>query len=760
MIRFFLPIAILMILSGCTVERDASETNNFISYSDFVDPYIGTGFHGHVFLGANVPFGAVQLGPTNLTEGWDWCSGYHYSDTTVIGFSHTHLSGTGIGDLGDVLLMPTTGEVNLNRGSIKDSTMDEGYVAYYSHKDEEVRPGYYGVWIDKYQVAVELTATKRAGFQHYNYKSSGSYNVILDLERGIGWDSPTDTQIEWINDSTIQGFRYSKGWAVNQRIYFYMKLSSPLSKLVTDKNEVFTGGAMLEGQKLKVALVFDKLANGDLMIKTGISPVSIENARDNLSKEIPNWDFQEVASVANREWNQELSKVQVSMPTEKQMKVFYTSLYHTMIAPSIFQDINGQYRGADGKVYTDTSFHNYTTYSLWDTYRAAHPLYTLVQAERVKDFVKSFLNIYNQQGKLPIWHLVGNETDCMVGYPSIPVIADAYFKGFDVDGELAFKAMKASSMRDDYGMKYIKEKGYIPADLEKESVSKALEYCLADWSIAYMAKSLGKTEDYLYFNKRAHAYEQYFDKDSQFMRAKLDDGSFRSPLNPFTSTHIWGDYTEGNAWQYTWLVPHDVEGLISLFGSEESFEKKLDSLFIVEGDLGKEASPDISGLIGQYAQGNEPSHHIPYLYNYVGKPWKTADKVRYIMDSLYQDIPAGICGNEDVGQMSAWYVLSALGFYQLSPANGDFLFGSPIIENATLYIGGNKLDIIVNNNSSTNKYIQQVAWNGQQYMSSAIPYSMLSKGGVLIIEMGDKPSSEFGVLDKNRPASIPKHFIK
>ncbi|UII25416.1 GH92 family glycosyl hydrolase [Fulvivirga maritima] len=759
--RFLLLAAVVFFISSCQKETQetstrADETSQ--NYTQYVDQYIGTGFHGHVFMGANVPFGAVQLGPTNLTEGWDWCSGYHYSDTTVIGFAHTHLSGTGIGDLGDILLMPTSGDVNLNRGSIKDSTQAEGYVGFYNHEDETVRPGYYSVWIDKYDVKAELTATTRAGMQHYKYEKEGPYNVIIDLERGIGWDRPEKTYIEQIDDKTIKGYRYSKGWAVDQKIYFYMQFSAPVSKIVTDKDGNLEEIKSLEGERLKAAIVFDELPEGEVTIKTGVSAVSVENAQENLEAEIPAWDFDQVATAAGEAWNKELSKVKVKLPTEEQMKIFYTSLYHTMVAPSIFSDVNGEYRGADAKTYKDTTFTNYTTYSLWDTYRAAHPLFTLTQKDKVEDFVKSFLKIYEQQGKLPIWHLVGNETDCMVGYPGIPVVADAYFKGFDVDGELALEAMKASSMRDDYGMKFIKERGYIPADSVKESVAKALEYCLADRSIAQLAKSLGKDEDYEYYNKRAHAYERYFDKETGFMRAVMADGSFRTPFSPFKSTHMWGDYTEGNGWQYTWLVPHDVEGLIELFGSEVAFEEKLDSLFIVEGDMGEEASPDISGLIGQYAHGNEPSHHVTYLYNYVGKPWKTADKVRYIMDSLYTTKPDGICGNEDVGQMSAWYVMSALGFYQVSPSNGQLVLGSPLVQEATLDMDGTTLHIEVKNNSAENKYIQNISLNGKAYLNSSIAYSDLAQGGELVIEMGNTPSKEWGVAPENRPKSIPAQF--
>ncbi len=740
---------LLWYCGGSNQEFISEDGDNFTRY---VDPYIGTDFHGHVFLGANVPFGAVQLGPTNLTEGWDWCSGYHYSDTTVIGFAHTHLSGTGIGDLGDILLMPTAGELNFNRGTLK--SLDSGYVAYYHHNDETVRPGYYRVWLDKYKVSTELTATERVGFHKYTFQTDSlASNLILDLERGIGWDSPVETFVERINDTTVVGYRYSKGWAVDQKIYFAIQLSRPMSSFMIEGEEGVTGISPAKKERLKAAFIFNESVHKELLVKVGISAVSIANALENIRVELPHWNFDKVVADADARWNQELSKIEVKMDTDEQTRVFYTSLYHTMIAPSVFSDANGEYRGADGKVYTDTTFTSYTTFSLWDTYRGAHPLFTLTQRERMEDFVQTFLKIYQQQGKLPIWHLAGNETDCMVGYPAIPVIADAYFKGFDMDAELAFEAMKASSMRDDYGMTFIKQKGYIPADLEKESVAKALEYCISDWCIAQMAKALGKTEDYEYYSKRAKAYEMYFDQKTHFMRAKMEDGTFREPFDPFKSTHIWGDYTEGNAWQYTWLVPQDAAGLIGLFGGPEAIEEKLDSLFLAKGDLGKDASADITGLVGQYAHGNEPSHHITYLYSYVGKPWKTAEKVRYIMDNLYTDKPNGLCGNEDVGQMSAWYVLSALGFYQVNPANGKFIFGSPMVESAVIRLGeGKRFTISRLNGGGKNIYIKNMELGGKPYQQSHISYEQLVEGGELRIEMDSIPS-RWGTAGEYRPAS-------
>ncbi|MBP1664727.1 MAG: alpha-1,2-mannosidase, partial [Bacteroidetes bacterium] len=644
--------------------------------AQYVDPYIGTGDHGHVFLGAHVPFGAVQVGPNNYVKGWDWCSGYHYSDSIVTGFSQMHLSGTGIGDLGDILMMPYTGKLMTSPGTVKAPL--SGWATTYTHKDEVVKPGYYSVNLKAYSIKAELTATERVALHKYTFPQSSSAHISINLAMGIGWDRPVKTFIKKVDATTYTGYRYSTGWSVDQRLYFAIKLSR-----AADATELFNGkkpqkGIELDGDSAVAVLSFKTKAKEVIMVKVGVSPVSESNALANITAEIPAWNFQQVADNAYAKWNKELGRVSVESKDIHQLRIFYTALYHLFTAPVLFNDHNGDYRGTDKKEYKNPGFQNYTVFSLWDVYRAAQPLYTIIQPDRVPDMVQSLLAIYKQQGKLPIWPLMGSETDCMVGYPAVPVIADAYFKGFKgIDPELVFEAMKASSMRDDYGVNHLKTRGYIPADKEKESVSKALEYALSDWAIAQLAQKLGKQSDYEYYSKRAKAYTQYFDPKTGFMRPKLDNGSFREPLDPFKSIHEWGDYTEGNAWQYTWLVPQDVEGLVSLFGGEKPFVRKLDSLFVVQGGLGAEASPDISGLIGQYAHGNEPSHHIAYLYSYIGQQWKTAEKIRYILENRYFDNPAGLSGNEDCGQMSAWYILSSLGFYQVNPAGACFVFGSP-----------------------------------------------------------------------------------
>ena len=719
--------------------------------TQYVDPYIGTGFHGHVFMGANVPFGGVQLGPVNMSEGWDWCSGYHYSDSTLIGFSHTHLSGTGIGDLGDVLVMPVTGPVLPKKGRLNEPA--SGYYSLFSHADESAKPGYYAVDVKRYRIHAELTTTKRVGFHRYTFPASQEARIIIDLKEGIGWDLSVKTFIRRVNDSTVEGYRYSKGWAPDQRIYFTAVFSRPFRSFAVYEDSVAIQGDSLTGRRVKGVASFVTREGEKIEIKVGISPVSMANALSNIQAETPRWNFDQVAAAADRAWNGELNKIQFKTDDPVKRRVFYTALYHTMIAPSLFNDSNGDYRGADKKIYRSASA-NLTTFSLWDTYRAAHPLFTLFQSERVPDMINSLLAIYRQQGKLPVWHLVGNETNTMPGYSAVQVITDAYLKGIrGFDAALAWEAVKNTAMQDERGLMYVKKYGFIPADSMKESVAMGLEYAIADWGIAQMAKRMGKTADYVYFSKRAENYRHYFDPAVKFMRGKTSAKSWRTPFSPFEARHMQDDFTEGNAWQYTWLVPQDVEGIVRLQGGEEAFTEKLDSLFSVKGSMGKEASPDISGLIGQYAHGNEPSHHIAYLYNYVGKPWKTADKIRFILDSMYSGRPDGLCGNEDVGQMSAWYVLSALGLYQVNPMNGKYVIGSPVMEEAAIDVGNGKVfRIRVKNNSRQNKYVQQVTLNGKACTRSYILYSDIMSGGNMLIQMGSKPSG-WGVKKEDRPYS-------
>ncbi|RPD45708.1 glycoside hydrolase family 92 protein [Hymenobacter sediminis] len=742
-------------LAACTSTQTLMTKSRSASLTHHVDPYIGTSFHGHVFLGANVPFGAVQLGPVNITEGWDWCSGYHYSDSTIVGFAHTHLSGTGIGDLGDVAVMPTTGVVRVTEGRVKNP--ERGFVSLFSHKEEQARPGYYAVRLKRYDIRAELTATERVGFHQYTFPKSDASHLIFDLQQGIGWDLATDTHIEQLNDSTLVGYRNSKGWAVDQRLYFAAVFSKPIRNFTSVQVLDTLGNTTpaTTGNRIKGVVSFATQAGEKVKLKVGISPVSTAGAQANIQAEIPHWNFEKVVAQADAAWNQELQKVRIKADATR-LKTFYTGLYHTMIAPSVFNDHNGDYRGTDKQVHKNPGFTNLTTFSLWDTYRAAHPLFTILQPKRVNDMVSSMLAIYQQQGKLPVWHLMGNETNCMVGYSAVPVVVDAYFKGFQgFDAALAYEAVKATAMGDEFGLKAVKELGFIPANSEVESVSKGLEYAIDDWCVAQMAKKMGKTDDYAYFSKRAKYYQNYFDKQAGFMRGRVGQNEWRTPFDPFKSVHMKSDFTEGNAWQYTWLVPQDVEGLISMLGGEQRFSQKLDSLFLVKGNMGEEASPDISGLIGMYAHGNEPGHHITYLYNYVGQPWKTAEKVRFITDNFYTAKPDGIIGNEDVGQMSAWHVFSTLGFYPLNPANGAYVFGSPAVKQATIQLAGGKtLSIEAKNNSAKNKYIQAITLNGKAYTKSYITHQDLLQGGTLTFQMGPTPSPTWGVAPADRPKSV------
>ncbi len=723
---------LLVVLASCATKSSKNDENT-ISFVNYVDPYIGTGFHGHVFLGANVPFGAVQLGPSNITQGWDWCSGYHYSDSTLIGFAHTHLSGTGIGDLGDILFMPVTGNYKITLGTPENP--EDGYLALYKHDDETVKPGYYSVNINRYKVKAEFTATERVGFHRYTFSPDNNAHIIINLNRGIGWDTPVEGHLEQVNDTLITGYRFSKGWAPDQRIYFAAVFSQPLKniKLYNNNEEQPKGTA----ENLKADLEFGNLAQGQIEAKVAISPVSAANAIENMQAEAPGWNFDQIVASAETKWNNELAKVKAKSANPDVLTKFYTALYHTMIAPSLFHDVNGDYRGADGKIYNDKSFTNYTTFSLWDTYRAIHPLFTLTQPERVNDFVNTMLHIYGQQGELPVWHLVGNETHTMVGYPAIPVVADAFLKGFKgFDANMAWNAVYNTAMGDERGLNFLKKYGYMPADSDVETVAKGLEYAIADGCISMMAAELGKTEDAGYFKIRGENYKNYFDTSVGYMRGRISETEWRTPFDPLRAKHRADDFCEGNSWQYTWLVPQDIPGLVETMGGKEKFMAKLDEFFIASGDMGEEASNDITGLIGQYAHGNEPSHHITYLYALEGQPDKTAKLVRKIMSEFYTTKPDGLIGNEDVGQMSAWYVLSAMGFYQVHPADGKFVFGSPDLDEVVLNLpGGKTFTIKAENNSSENIYIKSKTLNNQNYDLPYITYKEIMNGGELILEM-------------------------
>ena len=692
----------------------------------YVDPRIGTGGHGHVFVGANVPFGLVQLGPTSIPQEWDWTSGYHESDSTVIGFSHTHLSGTGIGDLFDVTVMPVVGEVTCARGTEEDPA--SGLWSYADRTKEVVRPGYYSVPLVRYGITAEMTATSRVGFHRYTFPAADDAAVIFDLENGGCWDKATETHIEPSGDSRLVGWRYSSGWAKDQRVWFVAEFSRPFTSFEqVGEHYARVNFATAEGEQL--------------MLKVALSPVSIEGAEANLAAELPGWDFDATAAAADAAWNAQLAKVKVTTQDEVARRIFYTGLYHTMVAPSEFCDVNGDYRGADGAVHRNPGHTTYTTFSLWDTYRAAMPLMTILHPDRMPDIVNTMLAIADEQGRLPVWHLWGNETDCMVGNPGIPVVADAIVKGIGgFDRERAFEAIRRTAMNPDRGNGLRMKYGYIPCDLFNEAVAYDMEYALADGAAARAAEALGREEDARYFTERSHSYRNYFDPSMGFMRGRDSRRGWRTPFNPFASTHRADDYCEGNAWQYTWLVPHDVAGLESCFGSRARMLGKLDSLFTVSSVIeGAETSPDISGLIGQYAHGNEPSHHILYLYTMLGQPWKTAEKVREVLTTLYHDQPDGLSGNEDVGQMSAWYILSSLGMYEVEPAGGRYWFGSPHFDRAEIAVPGGTFTIVAENNSSENKYIRRVWLNGRPYTKPWIGHEEVMAGGELRFEMDDEP---------------------
>lgn len=733
-----LLLSSVMCTFGCTSIMKPDAMNPVV----YVDPYIGTGGHGHTFLGVTAPFGAVQVGLNNINKGWDWCSGYHYSDSIAIGFSHLHLNGTGCSDTGDILFMPYTGKARTQPGTQNDPL--SGYASYYAKDSERALPGYYAVLLESHQIMVELTASDRVAFHRYTFPKDTEKHVMINLKDANGDDRPTDTYLEQCNDTVIRGYRHSTGWSKEQQIYFTAIFSNPV-RLTLYHDSVQVEGNALRGVDVKgnlaVAPAIEKLN-----VKVGISPVSMENAMTNISKEINDWNFERVVDETTEKWNAELSKLQVETADTVAKRIFYTALYHAFMQPIMFNDCNGEYRGTDKNVYGDPGFTNYTVFSLWDTYRAAHPLYTLLQPERVPDFINSMLAIYEQQGRLPVWHLYGSDTNEMIGIQSVPVVADAILKGIrGFNYERAYQAMKTSMMSDYKGLAYVRNLEYIPADKENESVAKGLEYAIADWGVAEVAKKLGKTEDYEYFSKRAKAYQHYWDMETHFFRGKKQNGSWVTPFNPVHSTHRSDAYCEGNGWQYTWLVPHDVEGLISLFGSLEAFTAKLDSLFQVNDDLGDEASPDISGLIGQYAHGNEPGHHTVYLYACAGQQWKTAEKVDYILSNMYSALPDGLQGNEDCGQMSSWYIFSAIGFYPVNPSDGIYVFGRPLFDKVVLQLPGNKtFRINAKNNSGKNRYIQSVELNGASYTKPYISHQDIINGGELVFMMGNQPNKAFG----------------
>ena len=749
--NLLLASCLIMMIISCSAPTSTILTD--------VDPFIGTAAHGHVYPGATVPFGMVQLSPDNGTPGWDWCSGYNWDDSVIVGFSHTHLSGTGIGDLYDILLMPTTKEVDFSK-EIKDR-LDYDYHSSFSHEMEQASPGYYSVFLDDSNIQVELSAASRTGIHRYTFPESDNASIVLDLAWKLNWDQPVESRIQVENANTVSGYRFSKGWASDQRVYFAIQFSK--------KFDSFTGAVgnelkaetdtLLEGASgARAQFHFNTTEGEEIRVKVGLSSAGIGGAKAAL-KEIVGFDFEGARTNAEQTWMQNLSRIRVESDNDELRRTFYTALYHSHMAPVLFSDANGMYKGADGKNHQAAGYTKYGIFSLWDTFRAQNPLFTIIQTEKVNDHIRSMLSHYEEYGLLPVWELLGNETNTMTGYHAVPVIVDAYLKGFrDYDVNLAYEAVKKSAMQDIRATDHYRAYSYIPYDSAGQSVTRTLEYCYDDWCIAQMAKGLGQQEDYEYFMDRANWYKNVFDESTGFMRAKMADGSWKSPFDPKYSSHDFNvaEYTEGNAWQHSWFVPHDPRGLINLHGGNEPFIAKLDELFSESSEIsGDFVSADISGLIGQYAHGNEPSHHIAYLYNYAGAPWKTQQIIRRITTEMYTTEPDGLCGNEDCGQMSAWYIFSTLGFYPVNPANGIYVLGSPHFPQTSIFVGkGRTFEILAPNASSENIYVQSVKLNGETLNRSWITHEEIMSGGKIEFDMGPQPNKEWGSSAEWYPPSM------
>ena len=724
-------------------------------YTDSVNVFIGTGGHGHTFPGATLPHGMVQLSPDTRLLGWDACSGYYYDDTSIMGFTHTHLSGTGIGDYGDILFMPVVGEKPLIAGTAENP--DEGYRSRFSHEQESARPGYYQVLLQDDSINVELTATLRAGLHRYTYPKASDARLIVDMEPTIHGHQHPVTQIRVVNDSTIAGMKYTVGWAKHHYVYFYAVFSSPFDYKLYSGTEYQSDSTSVTVNTAKAVMSFRNLpADGRVLAKVGISSVDEEGARLNVEAEIPNWDFEGVMKQANTAWNEALGKIDIETSDNDSRTVFYTSLYHAFIQPSLASDVDGRYRTMGHEIKQDASYTNYTVFSLWDTFRAAHPLYTIVTPEQNQAFIRSLLRKYDEGGILPKWELASNETGTMIGYHAVSVIADAMMKKqCDFDVKKALEACIRSSVYDTTGVtpmmerqilngklmpvsiKYKNELGYIPCDKVGGSVSQGLEFAYNDWLIAQMMKEHNRKDLYDKYMELSRNYRNYFDPETKLMRGRLSDGSWITPFDP-ASVQRPSNYVEGNAWQWAWFVPQDVEGLMELVGGQKYFEAHLDTLFTTSSELTGDpnAAADVTGMIGQYAHGNEPSHHIPYLYNYAGAPRKTQALVDHILRTLYHNDPNGLSGNEDVGQMSAWYALSAMGFYSFCPGRPVYEIGRPIFDKVTIHLSNGKDFVIqAKNNSVENKYIRSMKLNGEDLAEPRFSHFDLMKGGELIFEM-------------------------
>ncbi len=723
---------------------------------DYVNPMIGTDAHGHVYPGATVPFGMVQLSPDTRDNTWDGSSGYHYSDTSILGFSHNHLTGTGCPDLGNIMLMPTTGELKLTPGG----KPGDGYRARFSHDQETSRPGYYEVYLPDYQVKVELTATARAGLHRYTFPGSSASHVVLDLQHGIG-NNVLEAQLKLEDDHTASGYRRSEGWGGAKVYYFVMEFSRPFDSAGVAQGDRDVAGRETTGKETKGHFDFKTSAGEQILVRVGISTVSVEGARNNLHTEIPGWNFDAVAKAASQQWEKALGVFAIESPDNNFKQTFYTSLYHAEMAPTLLSDVDGQFRGPDEKVHQTKGYDYYTAMSLWDTFRAENPLLTLVQPARVHDFINTMLDHFKIFGHqtLPVWPEGGKETWCMIGNHAIPVIAEAYLKGFhDFDVNEALADMIATTSLDREQLNDYRDRGFIPTGDHVQSVSKVLEYAYDDACIGRLAKALGQNEVAEKYAKRSQNWENVFDPSTGFMRGKNTDGSWVTPFGPKEINSInFNEYTEANAWQYNFFVLHNMPALIGKLGGDDKFTARLDEMFDTTETIPNLAMiPDVTGVIGMYAHGNEPVHHVAYLYNYAGQPWKTQTRVRQVANTLYTNTPAGICGNDDCGQMSAWYVFTALGFYPVDPASGNYALGSPLVDKATLkldskFAKGRSFTVIAKNNSSQNPYIQSATLNGKALTRSWISHTEITDGGTLVLTMGPQPNHDFGSAPADRP---------
>ncbi len=731
-ISFYLSLLPIWLLTACTPSSKQAE----IDYTAYVNPFIGTDFTGNTYPGAQTPFGMVQLSPDNGLPGWDRISGYFYPDSTIAGFSHTHLSGTGAGDLYDISFMPVTLPYN-------EAEPPLGIHSKFSHEDESAYAGYYQVRLKDYNINVELTATERCGIQRYTFPEAKAA-IFLNLKKAMNWDATNDSHIEVIDSVTIQGYRFSNGWARDQHVYFRSRFSKPFEKVAIDTTAIVN-----EGKRIGTATIarfdFNTREGEEILVTTALSGVSMEGAAKNLQAEAPEDNFDKYLAQAKDNWNQQLAKIEVKSTDQDQLITFYTALYHSMIAPTIYSDVDGSYYGPDKKIHQADGWTNYSTFSLWDTYRASHPLFTYTEPERANDMIKSFIAFYEQNGRLPVWNFYGSETDMMIGYHAVPIIVDAYMKGIgDFDAEKALTACVTTANLDEYrGIGLYKKSGYIPYNVtdhynaENWSLSKTLEYAFDDYCIAQMAEKMGKKDIANEFYQRSLNYKNVYNPETSFMQPRDDKGTF---IATFKADEYTPHICESNGWQYFWSVQHDIPGLINLVGSKERFAQKLDSMFTYHPSTEDELPIFSTGMIGQYAHGNEPSHHVIYLHNAVNQPWKTQEYAAKVMHELYRNTPAGLCGNEDCGQMSAWYVFSAMGFYPVNPVSGQYEIGTPLFPEMKLHlVNGKTFTVMAPAVSKENIYIQSVKLNGQPYDKSYITHEQIMNGATLEFEMGSKP---------------------